>query len=397
MSLQTPKTIETSNNIVAQLEASLNQNIPLLPISFSRVLAKVLAGLFILLYKYGGFIFLQLFVESATIKETIINGRSISPLKAIGRLIGAPDPGLAGFAEYIIDITVTNQTGSLPSGTQLVNSNNGVTYLTIGAILLNAPIVQATIRAASDQTGGNGSGTVGNLNAADVVSFAESLGNVSRDAVVATELVTGTNAEETEVYRTRVSNLLKKRPQGGAYADYETWSLEVNGIINAFPYTGNNPGQVDVYIESFDNVDGIPTPAQLQAVLDNINTSITGIARNRPALALVNTIAITRQAFDVTVSGLNVDNLADVQAQIQTAVTEYFLAAYPFVDGLTVPPRSDNITRSAIIGIVNDIVTASNGTFLTATFVLTSGGLDLESYILQQGEESKLGNPVVFV
>jgi len=61
MSLVTPTTKELSDNIIAQLEATLNQTIPLLPRAFNRVLAKALAAVFILLYKYGGFIFLQIF------------------------------------------------------------------------------------------------------------------------------------------------------------------------------------------------------------------------------------------------------------------------------------------------------------------------------------------------
>ena len=52
------------------------------------------------------------------------------------------------------DITVENQTGVLPSNTQLVNTTNGVTYITIGAIQLDASVKQATIRASSDQARG---------------------------------------------------------------------------------------------------------------------------------------------------------------------------------------------------------------------------------------------------
>ena len=53
MSLSTPTTQEVGDNIIAQLEASLNQSIPLLPKAFVRVLAKALAGVFILLYKFS--------------------------------------------------------------------------------------------------------------------------------------------------------------------------------------------------------------------------------------------------------------------------------------------------------------------------------------------------------
>jgi len=401
MALTTPTTAEINANIIAQLEATLNQTIPLLPKSFMRVLAKVLAGVFVLLYKYGGFIFLQMFVSTASMATTTINGLVISPLLAWGRLIGVTDPVPAVNAEFTIDITVTNQTGSLPSGSQLVNADNGVTYITIGITPLNAPTVSAVIRAASDQSGGDGSGAIGNLQIGDVLSFANPLANVLSDATITSQTVTGTDAESDDLYRQRVVDLFQKRPQGGAYSDYELWGEEVAGIVNVYPYTGNNPGQVDAYVEatvaSSGNPDGIPTTAQLQAVLDSINLDQNGLASRRPAGALANTLAITRVAFDVQVNGLVVDDLAGVQAQINAAMAEYFLEADLFIDGLTIPPRKDRLSVSAIIGIVEDIVSASNGTFNTATFKLTSTAIDLGIYILQQGEKAKLGNPVVFV
>ena len=71
MALETPTTKEINEIIIAQLQASLNQTIPLLPRSFLRVLAKVLAAVFTLLYKYGGFMFQQIFVQTATINSLI--------------------------------------------------------------------------------------------------------------------------------------------------------------------------------------------------------------------------------------------------------------------------------------------------------------------------------------
>lgn len=391
MSLQTPTTKEISDNIIAQLEASLNQTIPLLPKSFLRVLAKALAGVFILLYKYGGFTFLQVFVQTASANETIVNGVSLTPLTQWGRLIGIGDPVPATNAELIIDITVETQTGVLPSGTQLVSTDNGVTYITIGAVALNAATVQATVRAASDQAGGGGSGAIGNLDPGAIISFANPLANVSRNTIVVSQAVTGANAESTEVYRQRIIDRFQKRPQGGAYADYEQWGEEVAGIVNVYPYTSDCPGQVDVFVEatveSSGDPDGIPTPSQLQAVLDSIFLDLNGLNTRRPANALVNSFPITRIGFDVEVSGLVVDNLAQVQADITTAVEEYFLSRAPFIVGLSVPPRTDRITSSAVGGVVDDIVSASGGIFLDA--VVKQNTLVITTFSLGIGEKSK--------
>ena len=394
MSLQTPTTKQISENIIAQLEASLNQTIPLLPKSFLRVLAKALSGVFILLYKYGGFMFLQIFVQTASAKSTVVNGQTIVPLTNWGRLIGVGDPVAATNAELLIDITVENQTGSLPSNTQLVSTSNGVTYITIGAVLLDSPTVQATIRAVSDQSGGGGAGTIGNLNPGDVVSFANPIANVSRNATVDSQVVTGADAESTDAYRARVIDRFQKRPQGGAYADYEQWGEEAAGIINVYPYTGD-PGQVDVYseatVESSGDPDGIPTVAQLQAVLDLINLDSDGLASRRNANAFVNSLPITRTSFDVTVTGISgVDDLATVQTDVTTALTEYFLSVEPFIVGLSVPPRQDQITNTRVSAIVEDIVTAAGGTFISAVFFETGSTTGLTTYILGEGEKAKV-------
>ena len=396
MSLTTPTTKELSDNIIAQLEASLNQTIPLLPKSFMRVLAKALAGVFILLYKYGGFILLQMFVATASGKDTTIFGITVNPLTFWGRLIGVGDPVAATNAELLTNITVENQVGSLPFGSQLLNANNGVTYITIGSILLNAAVVQVTIRAVSDQAGGGGAGAIGNLDPGAIVSFANPLANVARDATVVSQTVTGADAEDIEVYRQRVIDRFQKRPQGGAYADYELWGEEAAGIINVYPYTGD-PGQVNVYSEatvaSSGDPDGIPTAAQLLAVLDLINLDDNGLASRRNGNAFVNSLPITRTGFDVTVVGVaGVSDLAQVQADITTAVEEHFLSVEPFIAGLSIPPRRDQITRTRLSAIVEDIVTAANGTFTAATFIQTTLSGSLATYVLGEGEKAKASN-----
>lgn len=393
MALQTPTTAEISANIIANLEATLSQTIPLLPKSFLRVLAKTLGAVFILLYKYGGFIFQQIFVSSATIRETEINGIFLSPLIEWGRLLGVGDPVAATQAELEIDVTVVNQTGTLPSGSQLIGTVNGVTYITIGDVPLDAATISVIIRAVSDQAGGGGAGAIGNLQIDDEVTFANPLANVAQVAVVTAQQVTGADAEATEVYRQRVLDRFQKRLQGGALADYEIWGEEVAGIINIYPYTGNEPGEVDVFaeatIESSGSPDGIPTAAQLSAVFLSIEKDESGLATRRPANAFVNVFPITRTGFDSAVFGLVVDNPGQVQTDISAAITDFFAAAEPFIDGLTIPPRRDRITQSALIGLVEDIVTAVNGVFTTVTFTPTGAGGSIPEYVLAKGEKAK--------
>jgi len=393
MSLQTPTTRQINDNIIAQLEASLSQTIPLLPKSFLRVLSKALSGVFILLYKYAGFMFLQQFVRTASIDATEINGVVVQPLIEWGRLVGVGDPVTATQAELLINVSVANQTGFIPSGSQLIGADNGVTYITIGSVALNAPTVPAVIRAVSDQSGGGGAGVIGNLGPGAMVSFANPLANVERSAVVVDAQVTGANGEPTETYRQRVLDRFQKRPQGGAYSDYEQWGEEVAGVVNVYPYTSEFPGQVDVYVEataaSSGSPDGFPTLAQLESVLASIEFDVDGLASRRPAGALVNAFSITRKEFSVIVTALTVANQAQVEATISEALTEYFLSREPFIFGLSVPPRRDRISQGQVSGVVSDIVSAAGGVFNEA-LVRDEFGLEVQIFSLGIGQKAKL-------
>ena len=402
MSLDTPTVAGINAQIISQLEAALNQTIPLVPKSFNRALAKTLAAVFVMLWKYGGFIFLQQFVATATIEEVTINGRIVSPLKEWGRLSGVGDPVAAVPAELLVDIAVETQGGTLASGSPLVNSASGVTYILIGSVELNAATVEGTILAVGDQGGGNGAGAIGNVENGGTVSFANPPAEVFRDVAVTATLTTGANTEDTEVYRQRIVDRFQKRPQGGALIDYEAWGEEVAGILNVYPYTGALSGEIDVFVEataaSSGSADGIPTQVQLDQVAESIALDVNGLASRQPAGPFVNVNAITREGFDITVQNIaGVDNLASTKVLIEEALTEYLAAREPFISGVTQGPRRDSVTTAGLTGVVEDIVAAGNGQFNGLNFKLTSGGGVIFAHTLGQGEKVKLTLPVAYL
>jgi uncharacterized phage protein gp47/JayE len=390
MSLETPTTRALSDQIVAQIAAAISQSIPLLPKAFSRVLAWAVAGAIVLVYKYAGFIFLQLFVAHASAEETTINGKKVRPLVEWGRLFGVGDPQAATKAELLVAVTVLNQVGSLPAGTQMLYAPTRVVYLTTAAVDLDAPTIQVTIRAESDDQGGDGSGDIGNLQAGDIVSFASTPAGVATDAEVVSQSVTAADAESVEEYRARIVRHVQRRPQGGAYADYQSWAEEVEGIVHAYPYTGDNPGEVDVYIqatpESSGDPDGIPTGAQITAVEESIQLNESGLATRRPVGAAVNVLPISLVEFDVEISGLDPDT-PETRTAIEEGVAEYLESREPFIVGLSVLPRDDRITNAAVGGIVDDIVSAEGATVTTVE--LTPG----PAYTLGPGEKARFGTP----
>jgi uncharacterized phage protein gp47/JayE len=392
MSLATPSTQDIASNITSQLQASLSQSIPFLPKAFLLVLAKVLAGVFVLLYKYAGFSLLQLFVATASTKETTVNGRTFIPLVEWGVLVGVGRPNAATRAILSATVTVTEQTGDLANGAQLIRSTTGVVYVSTQPVELDAATVEVTIRAASDPQGNGGIGTIGNLQEGDELSFASPLPNVARVVTVSEVIETAEDAEDWETYRSRVVERMQARPQGGAYADYRIWARTVPGIVAAYPYTGN-PGQVDVYIEasveSSESEDGIPTEAQITAVEEAIDLDEDGIAYRRPVNAAVNVFPITRTEFDITIENLAATDLASLEDDIEAGVDEYLRAREPFIVGLSVLPRLDRVTQPALSGVVEGIVSAAGGTF--TSLVLELSAVEIQAYSLDTGEKAKLG------
>jgi uncharacterized phage protein gp47/JayE len=318
---------------------------------------------------------------------------ALTPLIEWGRLTGLGDPIPAVSAILTIDVTVLTQGGTLNSGTQLISITNGVTYSVNASVPLTAATVTAEVTAVSHQAGGNGSGDIGNLVNGSIMSFANPPTDVFVDAVVTATTTEGEDRESEDKYRQRVLDKFQKRPQGGAYADYQAWALEVAGIVNAYPYTGD-AGEGNVYSESENDPDGIPSAGELQDVLDSIELDQAGLATRRPANAAVNSLAITRTPFDVEVYSLDVDNIATVKDTIITALEEYFVGREPFIPGLSVPPRVDRITSFEVGGVVADVVSAAGGVF--ANVIVKQGVSVVSVYQLGEGEKAK-ADSVVFI
>jgi uncharacterized phage protein gp47/JayE len=364
----TPLSVDGINSaIISQVETEIGSTIPILPIAFVRVIAKAFAGVVVLLYKYTGFIFFQMFVATASDEPTTISGTTITPLTEWGRLVGAGDPVPAVAAEMTATVTVINQTGDpIPAGTSLVYDPTGVIYVTTATVLKDAATKVITIEAASDQTGGDGLGSIGNLQIGDLVSFTGPVADVVRDASIASIVTSGEDAEPSVQYRQRIIDRFQKPPQGGALADYEIWGEEAAGIINVYPYTGALPGTVENYCEadpvSSGSPDGIPTQPQLDAALALINLDVSGRATRRPANALASTLPITRKAFEVDIVSLAAPDPAATQTAITDGLNTLFATFEPFIGGLTVTPR-DRVTQAEVSGVVFDIAQANNATF----------------------------------
>lgn len=392
MDLEVPTTKDLNDEIIDDLAASFGQSIPILPKAFLRVIAKVLAGKLAISFRYSAFTLLQLFVAHASFEETTVRGKRIRPLVEWGRLLGEGDPTPAVRSELAVAVTVTNQTGFLRAGAQLLFEDTGVLYTTVFDVPLNAAEVSVTVRATAEYAG-----AIGDLPADSILRFANPLPNVGNARVVSVA-VAGADAETADAYRGRIIRRTKARPQGGAYADYREWAESVSGIVRAYPYTGTAPGTVEIYCEATEassgSPDGIPTGPQLTAVLNAINlNNVSGKATRRPANAAPLVLPISRTGFDLTIIGLSpIDE--ELKDAIEVAVDEYLRTREPYIVGLSTLPRTDRITVGAISGVIEEVASAAGAAF--SSIVLESTlGLGA-SWTLDYGEKAKLNLPATF-
>jgi uncharacterized phage protein gp47/JayE len=202
-------------------------------------------------------------------------------------------------------------------------------------------------------------------------------------AEVTAVVTDGVDAEDEESYRRRVVAYAQRRPQGGAYNDYYVWGVEPDGIANIYPYAGS-PGQVDVYVESATEVDGIPSNAQLTAVADSIEQP-----DRIPVGVFLTCYPISRRTFNVTITSLSAPDLETMKDDIEAALEEYFLSKEPYISGLVTTPRKDIVTSSEVSGIVSGIATLASGYF--GLVRLYDGVNEIGSYMLATGEKAKLG------
>jgi len=386
---------EIENLIIDQLEASFNFQIPLLSKAFNRVLAKVLAGVWQINYKTGNWIFLQLFVSTASFKSFTIYGKTVTPLIEWGQLVGVGVPDAGSQARLEITITNNSPGETLPSGTQFISSINNIVYITDQAYLLagatqNIEVIATVV------------GSIGNLSIGDPISMVNPLGIIDRDAVVLSIVLAGEDQETEESYRLRVGDRFKQRPQGGALVDYRIWASDVAGVLQSYWYTGDIPTHVIGFVSGDAAIYSgrIPTTSLLEAVGEAVTYSVVdgvNVGNRKPLGAIVdpagdksysNIKPITVKAFDVDIIDLVVDNITSVKTSISQSLELYFDGREPYIEGLSFPPTNNTVQQSAIIGIIQTIVQANNGTFLTA--VLSTGAVTVQNYVLEQGELSAL-------
>ena len=391
------KTIEEVQQLlIRSFEHEFNTQLRILPKSFIKILCKVFAGVFIIVYKLVGWYFLQMFPETADWKEVTILGVRLRPLVKLGVLFGVGEP-LAGVQwRGIITIDVLTQGSVLYSGTQLKSNVTGKLYIVEETKTLLQQ--KETVSVVCTEIG-----TAGNLEQNDTLNFVNPYGFIKTEAVVSDVARVGLDNELESSYRNRVINRFRLQPQGGALADYRIWASEVPGVLNVYPYNDKEqPGGVLLYVSGISDVyvDRVPDKGLLKKVGESCTYDPeTGRATRKPLTAMLdpkndgsysNVKPITVAAFDVAITGVSGIVPADFAQVVKPALQNYFLDRDLYIRGLSDDNNRTNvISKNHIITVINQIAVSVKAIFETAEMQKNRNVTTL--YTLDNGELAKLG------
>jgi hypothetical protein len=391
------KTIaEIRDLLINSFQEKFNIAFRLLPKSFIRVIATIFAGVYITLYKQIGWLFLQLYPDTAYWGDVNILGRRIRPLVKWGILIGVGEPRIGSQWQGVIRIRVLHQGSSLIAGTQLKSEITGKLYITEeGAALEDETTTVAVICAEN--------GTAGNLEAGDNLSFVSPLGTVERTAEVAETTAYAVENESEAEYRARVVNRFRNPPLGGALADYRRWAGDVPGVMSVYPYKDTQtPAGVLLYVSGIPSLfpDRIPSADLLKQVGEAcVYDPQTGKATRKPITAVLdpdgdgtyrNMRPVTVTKFDVYITGITGVPLDDFADAMRPVIENYFLGREPYIRGLS---DDNNITslvsRNNIASAIDQTAGSLKAEFSGITLQKTDG-VSINSYTLGAGELSSL-------
>lgn len=382
--------------LINSFEHEFNKKLRLLPKSFIRVFCRVLAGVFIILYKQIGWYFLQLFPETADWKEVTILGQRIRPLVKLGALFGIGEP-LAGVQwQGVIEVEVLKTGNVLYSGTQLKSSVTGKLYVTseTKTFLLNKERVKVVCTEI---------GTAGNLEKNDVLNFVNPYGFIKSEAVILEVERMGLDEELEANYRERLINRFRLQPQGGALADYRIWAADVPGVLRVYPYNDKEqPGGVLLYVSGIPSVfnDRIPDKGLLKKVGEVCTYDPeTGKAIRKPLTAMLdpknngsyeNIKPISVIEIEVAVTGVTGIAPADFAELIKPALKNYFLDRDLYIRGLSDDNNRTNVvSKNHVITVINQIAVTAKAVF--EEVVLKKENVVFSSYVLDNGKLAKLG------
>lgn len=385
------------NLLIESFQEKFNNKLRLLPKSFIVILSKVLSVIFVLPYKVCGWFYLQLFPDTASFDRVNVMGISLQPLVKLGVNIGVGEPTSGQAWEGLVSATVVTEGQAITAGTQLKSDVTGLMYVVSETVTTTGQSVNVPVYCVQFGSGGN-------LAQGDEIKFVSPLGFIAQDAVVASTTKEGLDEETADHYRARVVNRYSTQPQGGALSDYRIWSYDAPGVLQTYPYNGeDSPGDVEIYVAGNTDVypDRVPGRELCVAVGEACTYDPeTGIADRKPLTAILdpdyngtyrNIQPVSIVIVDVYVTDVAGVDVSDFGAAYKSVCDDYLLGREPYIRGLSDENnKTDSIQKNTLIALANSVATSLKAQFGTVT--MKKDNVQVDNYNLDRGELSALGH-----
>lgn len=364
--VKTPKTTAIKDFIVNTYKSL--QNITELSSSGPvATMAEALAGIYILIYRYGTWAFNQIFFDSADDVNKKRRGNEL------GLQQGEGDTARLQCLESGGTTAATLAAGTLYVFNDLVFQTVSSTVVDAGGNIAAELVAQE-------------SGSQYTLQINDVLDIVSPLAGIPVTLTVASIVSEGQDGQPDSEFFDQIDKNIKLRPQGGSPGDYFQWVIGVAGITDIFYYQLES-GEINVFpIAIGSGVDRFPSAADIIAVTAAINTSGEFVYHNRrPIGAAVSVLTASNEDYKIEIDGFYTNGGdAALALTIDNEITEYIETRRPENPSLGKTGDETEVSKNLIFNIVNNLTINSTVGFTVdnvRVWVLIPGNPDEEILI----------------
>jgi len=167
-------------------------------------------------------------------------------------------------------------------------------------------------------------GEAGDAVAATLVTLADEIAGIDSDGVVQTDIDGGNPLEDDDSLRERVVDKIRKRPQGGADADYEAW-IKASGPVDRVFVTPNEFGNGTVGLRFVMTVEAGGVSDDAVPSGGDVTNAENAVAAQKPVTADAQVVALSAEShtFDISL----VPNDSQTQSNVTAEINGLFLRA----------------------------------------------------------------------
>lgn len=369
---QIPTIEEIKDRIVTDIADKLNKSVPVLPISFIKVLAGAVAGMFFLCYQAILWVYKQIFPSSAEYANLKLLGSivGISPTQPVSAIILCTVPGTTGAWVY--------------AGVTFIGTN-GVTYrVTTDTEIIAGNATDVPMLALT-------TGDIGNLENGEILDIVRTNLNLTGTATVTDTDTTGADEESEASFSARVTIRYRTRYITGSTGAYVLNGLECPNFTWVGVFSDETvPNIITVYGRVDNQTDGIPTTAQLDELEDCMTYDpTTGKKYRKPTGDILDMNAISNREFDIEIFINN--GSPTINSLIETAIDDYITALEPYIEGVSTS-RKDVLTNTDAATAADSVAVQNDAKVTTVIITDVLTGNTETNYTLYGGEFAKWRN-----